>query len=81
MTSSSTVTPPGGGCSTALAPYKRAVATSLACINDLKPAATAVSSACSCFSGSYAPSITPVTSFTTLAPVTVTATTVTTTQP
>ncbi|OIW23526.1 hypothetical protein CONLIGDRAFT_133007 [Coniochaeta ligniaria NRRL 30616] len=80
-TSTSTVsnpTPPAG-CDAI--PNKRAPATSLACIKNLNPGPSAVSSACSCFSGSYAPSISPVTSSTTLEPVTVTAATVTTTVP
>ncbi|KAH8911741.1 hypothetical protein BR93DRAFT_921722 [Coniochaeta sp. PMI_546] len=78
-TSTITNQSPPGNCDAV--PYKRAPATSLACIKDLKPGASAVSSACSCFSGSYAPSISPITSSTTVAAVTVIAATVTTTVP
>ncbi|KAJ9133834.1 hypothetical protein NKR23_g10503 [Pleurostoma richardsiae] len=66
-----------GACTPAAVISERAVAaTSLACISNLKPSLAAVSSACSCFSGSYAPSITPVTETVLAPPVMVTPGTV-----
>lgn len=49
----------GGGGSTCTPPViyskRAAAATSLACLTNLNPSAAAVTSACSCFSGSYTP--------------------------
>lgn len=48
--------PAGNGCTSVDIYSKRAAAaTSLACLTNLNPSAAAVTSACSCFSGSYTP--------------------------
>ncbi|RKU41450.1 hypothetical protein DL546_002115 [Coniochaeta pulveracea] len=84
LTSTSTLPPPNLCVPTFAVRYAaRAAAkpTSLACISNLKPAPSAVASACSCFSGSYSPSIPAVTTTVTAETSTVTDGTVTSTVP